>query len=521
MTDLPDQAGHISRRSAVVSGIGAAALASLAPILTRSASAQQATLPADGQAFETARLLDYARALARRPYAALPNDLPEPFLSLNAEQFGNIRAKPAAHFLNESGPGLAVEPLHRGFVYKDPVTLFVVENGTVRRIAYDPAAFDFGRVNAPASLPDLGFSGFRLFGDPVNGKDREAAVFQGATFFKAMARGQTYGTQARALALKVAEARGEEFPFFRAFWIERAAGNAGATVHALFDSESATGVMRATIRPGEVTLVDVETTIFARVLVDHYGIAAMSGTYLFGPGERRSTDDVRPAVYETNGVQMMRGNGEWVWRPLRNPPTLQISLFADENPRGFGLLQRERDFGQFQDDDARFERRPSLWIEPIGDWGAGAVQLIEIPSDSEVNDNIIAYWRPRAPLQPGSETTFAYRQFWCWQPPERPPLATVAQSRFGRGSSARRRRFLVDFTGEMLGDAKTVMEMTPAVTTSAGTIQNLRVLPYTDRKICRVIFELDPGNEPLCELRLLFQSGATPITETWLYRWTA
>lgn len=518
MTDLPDQPGTPSRR-AVMTGIGATALAASA--LPGPAAAQQATWPADGQTFETARLLDYARALARRPYAATPVDLPEPFGSLNAEQFGMIRAKPTSHLLHEQGPGLAIEPLHRGFVYKEPVALFVIVDGVVRRIPYDPALFDFGRLTVPASLPDLGYSGFRLFGDPVDGKDREAAIFQGATFFKALARGQTYGLQARALALKVAEARGEEFPFFRAIWIERASGNAGAIVHALFDSESATGVMRATIRPGDVTLVDIETNIFARQVLDHFGIAAMSGTYLFGPGERRSSDDVRPAVFETNGLQMLRGNGEWVWRPLRNPPTLQISVFADENPRGFGLLQRERDFGQFQDDDARLERRPSLWIEPIGDWGTGALQLIEIPSDSEVNDNIVAYWRPRTPVQPGAEASFSYRQFWCWQPPERPAVASVVQTRFGRGSSGRRRRFIVDFAGDMLGDAKTVMEMTPAITASAGSIQNIRVLPYTDRKMCRVIFELDPGNEQLCELRLIINAGATPVTETWLYRWTS
>ena len=518
MNALPGRTRHLSRRAMVQGGLGFLAMSTSHP----AHSQQAAALPGDGQRFETARLIDYARGLARRPYAAPANDLPDTFQSLTPEQYSGIRAKPQSLLFAGDNAGATVEPLHRGFVFKDPVILFAVEDGLVRRLPYDASRFDFGRLAAPSGLPDMGFSGFKLFGDAVDGKDREVAAFQGATFFRAIARGQTYGIQARALALKVAEARGEEFPFFRAFWIERPAGGNGAIIaHALFDSESAAGVLRATIRPGEVTIIDAETTLFARQPIDHFGIGAMSSTYLFGPGDRRSADDVRSAVFEAGGLQILRGNGEWVWRALRNPATLQVSVFADDNPRGFGLLQRERDFALFQDDDARLERRPSLWVEPIGDWGAGALQLVEIPTDSDMNDNIIAYWRPRAALPAGGEATFAYRQFWCWQPPERPALATVIQTRVGRGSGNRRRKFIVDFAGDMLGEARTMMEMTPSLTTSAGTIVNIRILPYSERKVCRVIFELDPGNESLCELRLLMQSGGAPITETWLYRWTA
>ena len=97
--------------------------------------------------------------------------------------------------------------------------------------------------------------------------------------------------------------------------------------------------------------------------------------------DRRGVDDARPAVHKSSGVQMHNGYDEWIWRPLQNPETLQISAFLDKDPKGFGLLQRERDFAAFQDDEQRFERRPSLWIEPIGEWGQGAVQLIEIPSE--------------------------------------------------------------------------------------------------------------------------------------------
>jgi glucans biosynthesis protein len=268
-----------------------------------------------------------------------------------------------------------------------------------------------------------------------------------------------------------------------------------------------------------MTIVDVETTLFPRTSLEHVGLGGMGSTYLYGPNDRRGVDDARPAVHDSKGVQMLNGQGEWLWRPLQNPETLQISAFVDRDPRGFGLMQRERDYLSFQDDEQRFERRPSLWIEPIGEWAQGAVQLIEIPSDSEIHDNILAYWRPRAPMTAGSEVAISYRQFWCWTPPERPLLATVVSTSAGRGSAGRRRRFLVDFSGEGLGAAMPA-DFRVSLTTSVGTIHGLRSWPYPDRKAMRVAFELDPGNENACEMRLVLETGGKPLSETWLYRWT-
>jgi glucans biosynthesis protein len=205
--------------------------------------------------------------------------------------------------------------------------------------------------------------------------------------------------------------------------------------------------------------------------------------------------------------------------PLNNPDKLQVSAFLDDNPRGFGLLQRERDFGAFQDDEARFERRPSLWIEPIGEWSQGVVQLIEIPSDAEINDNVLAYWRPKAPMAAGSEVSLAYRQFWCWTPPERPPLAIVSATRSGRGYGGRRRRFIVEFVGETLA-GPLPPDLRAGLSSGPGTIGNVKLWTYPDRKTVRVGFELDPGNEVACELRLLLQTAGKPLSETWLYRWT-
>jgi glucans biosynthesis protein len=323
------------------------------------------------------------------------------------------------------------------------------------------------------------------------------------------------------LVLRPGEQRGEEIPFFRAFWVERPGPAATAIVlHALIDSESATAAVRMTLRPGDMTINDVELILFPRVQLENVGFGGMMATYLFAPQRRRLFDEVRPAVHEVSGLQLRTGMDEWLYRPANNPEALQISAFIDNNPKGFGLVQRERDYLAFQDDDQRFENRPSIWIEPLGEWGQGAVQLLEVPTDSEVNDNIIAHWRPRAPIPAGAEFALSYRQFWCWQPPETPPVAIVRSIRQGRGSQPRRRRFFVDFSGEAVADPALASTARVILSATPGAIHNMRLVQYAERKIMRVTFDLEPGPDNISELRLQVEAGGKPITETWLNRWT-
>ncbi len=522
MKVAPPDDGRPRRRDVVAALGGGLATTMLAP---RRAEAQAAGLQAlvqsalgEGQSFSAAAVVDVARTLSRRPYVAPSSDLPEPFAGLSYERYVAIRVRPAGRIWEGEGRGFVVEPLPRGFVFTTGVSLFTVEDGQVRRAIFDRSRFDFGDLAIPANTPEPGFSGFRLIAT-ADGAPFEFALVQGATFFRAAARGQTFGIIARALTLKPAESRGEEFPSFRAFWLERpTAGINALVIHGLIDSESVTGAVRMTFRPGDSTIVDVETTLFPRVALEHVGMGGMAAAFLFGPNVRRATDDVRPAAYDAGGLSVLNGQDEWLWRPLNNPDTLQISAFVDDNPRGFGLVQREREFGVFGDDTQRYEARPTLWIEPIGDWQQGAVQLIEIPSDAEINKNILAYWRPKTPMAAGQEVALAYRQFWSWLPPERPKLAVVTATRSGRGSSARRRRFLVEFAGDDLGTA--LPDLRPVLSAAPGTIQLPRFWAYPDRRTVRVSFELDYGTESACEMRLVLQSGTKPVSETWLYRWT-
>ena len=471
--------------------------------------------------FDPAMVTDAARTLSKQPFKAQSADIPEAFRNLAYDQYVGIRNRPATTIWAAENIGFALEPLHRGFVFLPPMEINLVAQGQSRRIVYDQNLFNFGKLTVPPNLGDIGFSGFRVLAPQDGNGLAELATFQGASFFRAVARGQNPGAMARAMSIKTADPRGEEFPAIRTVWIERPTlAENTLVVHALIDSESVTGAYRFTLHPGEATIIDTECTLFARFDVDHFGLATMSATHLLGPLDQHRFDDLRPNAGETGGLSILTGRGEWLWRPITNRQTLQISSFVDENPRGFGFLQRDRNFEHYQDDIQHWEARPSLWIEPIGDWSAGAVQLIEIPSESEVNDNVIAYWKPQQPLPAGTETPFAYRQFWCWTPPESPSLAVTRQSRQGRGSTPKRRRFLVEFFGEVLADPQHTQDLKPNLSATPGTITWLRTFSSADKKSYRVLFELDPGSETTSELRLVIEAAGNPISETWLYRWT-
>ena len=499
------------------------------PFLIPSANAQTPTyfqqllgeLLGDGQKFVAGNVLELARQLAKKPYQGPTNPLPDLFATLDADAYAQIKAKPQSYLWDQEGRGFTIEPLHRGFAYQAPIALNAVEDGVIRRVTYEQNRFDFGKLTVPETLPNLSFSGFRIFGDAQDGPMREVAVFQGATFYRSLARGQITGAAARSLVVKLGDQKGEEFPTFRAFWLEKPSPVSDTIIiHAILDSESVTGAYRFTIKSGEVTLIDTEMTLVPRVSIENYGIAGMTSTYYFGPNSRRATDDVRVAAYKSGGLQIKNGNEEWIWRPLSNPQALQISQFVDPSPRGFGFLQRDRDFASFMDDEQFFEKRPSIWNEPIGEWSAGVVQLTEIPSDNDVNDNIVAFWRPKQPLQAGQEQSYVYRQYWCWLPPERPPLAAVGTTRTGR-AGGKRRRFEVDFYDDSFKMPEELSELKPQISSSVGTISRVRKYFYPERRLCRVSFELDPANEALAELRLLLLMGDKTVSETWLYRWTA
>jgi glucans biosynthesis protein len=471
-----------------------------------------------GSTFNNLTVRQLARDLAQKPYHGQASKLPPEIKDLSYDQYRAIRFLPERAWWRADHLPFEIQFFHRGFFYTDRVDIFEVDQGRARPIPYSPNLFSFGDIKPPDPNADIGFAGFRLH-YPINRSDYfdEVAVFLGASYFRAVAKGQGYGLSARGLAINTAEAKGEEFPVFKSFWIERPQPQASSiVVHALLDSPSTTGAYRFTIRPGQETIFDVEPVLYPRVDIASVGIAPATSMFFFDANSRKNIDDYRPAVHDSDGLAILNGRNEQLWRPLANPADLQISSFADTNPRGFGLIQRQRDFRVYQDLEAHYERRPSLWVEPIGDWGEGEVRLVEIPSKEEIHDNIVSFWRPKTALAAKGEHTFTYRLHWGSGPPA--PLAQIVKTRIGAGPNGTR-LFVLDLVGDGLKEAP-VESIRGLVSASKGKIEHIVTQPNPETGGWRLSFELAPEKEPLIELRAQLLRGDDALSEVWLYRWT-
>ncbi|MCK0209709.1 glucan biosynthesis protein G [Starkeya koreensis] len=492
------------------------------PLSSRFFDVAEAQGEASGEAlpFDPATVRKMARDLAAKPFAKRDQSLPKSLDQLSYDDYRNIRFNTDRALWRGQGLPFEAQLMHRGFLFRDRVDLFVVAEGKAQAIPYNADLFRFDHgVARPDPKLDLGFSGFRLHG-PINRPDYfdEFAVFQGASYFRAIGKGHVYGSSARGLSVKTGDPGGEEFPVFRAFWIERPRpGVNSIVVHALLDSPSAAAAHRFTIRPGDSTVFTVEMALYPRTDMDQAGLASLTSMFLFAPNDRDGIDDFRPAVCDAQGLALINGNGERVWRPLVNPNRLQISSFSDTNMRGFGLMQRQRSFFDYQDLEARYERRPSVWVEPIGDWGEGAVHLVEIPTKEEVHDNIVAFWRPKEVLRKGGEYFHTYRLHWTWDTPDVSPLGRFAATR--AGGSTDHRLFVLDLVGERL-KGLALDAVSPTVSASAGAVSNVVLQSNPEIGGLRLSFAFEPRGAELAELRAQIAQGEERLSETWIYRWT-
>ncbi len=506
------------KRRTFVTAAAALTGLSLAPPALRAAS-----VATEGTPFSEAWLRDRARELAASPYRPPQPPLPEVLAELTYDQHRDIRFDPDQALWRDAGLPFHAQFFHTGWLFQTPVHIFEVQDGMAREVLYLAELFDYGRNELPPLREDLGFAGFRLH-HPLNRQDYfdELAVFLGASYFRALGRGHRYGLSARGLAVNTATRQGEEFPAFTAFWIKRPAPDADrVVVYALLDSPSVAGAYTFTIVPGDTTVLEVSAVLYPRAAMERLGLAPLTSMYLFGPNDRLGADDFRPRVHDSDGLALWTGAGEWIWRPLVNPESLRISSFLDENPRGFGLMQRERDFGAYQDLEARSELRPSAWVEPQGDWGPGRVQLVEIPTDEEIHDNIVAYWVPDEPVEPGGELAFAYRLHWCSAAPESPAGGTVTGTSVGTGHVAGSRKFVVDFAGGPLDDLAPDAPVEPVITVWHGEVHNPVAVHNDAVGGWRMFFDLTPESHRPVEMRAFLRLDETALTETWSYQWTS
>lgn len=520
---------HCAARRRLLAGVAAAALMPLA------VSAQTMPEPAEdlqrlAAAFDFDALSYVMRRRAETPDR--PVRLPPGwFDDLSYDGYRLIRFRPERAPGLRQGAAFHLHPFHPGWLFRDPVALFEVTEGSARALEFSTRDFEYlgalaDQVPQDAVLP--GVAGFRL-NHPINRPDifDEVVAFLGASYFRALGRGSAYGISARGLAINTARGEPEEFPRFSTFFVERdPAGSAVVTVHAALESASCTGAFRFVIRPGAVTVMDVTARLYFRRDVEEIGVAPLTSMFLFADVNRAAFDDYRPAVHDSDGLGILRANGEAIWRPLNNPPRVGTSYFAETAPRRFGLYQRDRDFDSYQDVGARYERRPSLEVEPVGDWGAGAIRLVEIPSDLEANDNIVAFWVPQAPARAGDALEFAYRLRWGDLPVDpQGPRAHVLRTSAGAGGVSGvaalpdQRKFVIDFAGGQAAALPPEARITPVVSVSGGELIGVTLDKIVANDIWRAVVEVRAEPESVVEIAVHLAGYDRKLSEDWLYQW--
>lgn len=486
-------------------------------------------LPAD-EAFSYAQLKGFASYMATQPYEAPSEDLPGPLAALDWDQYQAIQMRKDHALWSDDAKSLfRIGFFHLGLFFKTPVRMHLVqEDGHTTDVAYTHELFDYGKSGLDkVDLPeDLGFAGFRI--NYHTHWNSDVAAFLGAVYFRAVGGEGQYGLSARGLAINTGDPDGEEFPRFSDYWFVKPAPGADViTVYALMQSERVMGAYRFDIHPGDTLTMDVDAALYPRRPLDRVGIAPLTSMYQHGENDHRMANDWRPEIHDSDGLSLWSGSGEWLWRPLKNPAQLVYSAFGMDHPKGFGLIQRDRNFDHYQDDGVFYNKRPSLWIEPRGDWGAGSVDLVEIPTQDETFDNVVAYWNPSDVLVGGLEYLFSYRMSWGAKPPISSPLAQVVATRTGIGGVVGQkrtyfsRRFAIDFAGGDFASLRDHPNLTPIISASRGEIEITSARPLPDGAGYRAMFDLKPtddSTDPI-ELRLHLEHDGRPMTEVWTYQY--
>ncbi len=466
-----------------------------------------------------------ARQLAAVSYTKPDGGLPKELQELTYDQYRDIRFKPDRAWWHASKLPFELMFFHQGLYYNYPVRMHEVSSDGVRDIRFDPDLFDYGANKLdPKALRGLGYAGFRVHYAINSPKYKdEVLVFLGASYFRALGKGQRYGLSARGLAIDTGLMSGEEFPRFTEFWIERPDPAARELhLYALLDSPRATGAYRFVLKPGVDTVLEVRVELYLRQNVAKLGVAPLTSMYYFGENHRIGIDDFRPEVHDSDGLSIQAGTGEWIWRPLVNPKRLLVTSFAVTNPLGFGLQQRDRNFADYEDLEARYETRPSVWIEPKGKWGAGRVELVQIPTPDETNDNIVAFFAPDASPAPQQPYDFEYRMLWQKDNDTRPSLAYVVQTRRGHGYVRKPDdsiSMIVDFEGPVLRNLAADAPVQGVVSTDSN-IDVIESNAYPNEVTggwrLAIRFKRQDDKKP-GELRAFLRNGSATLSETWSY----
>jgi periplasmic glucans biosynthesis protein len=528
----------IDRRSVLTAAISSLALSALGLPPESRAAASRLEL-GKPQPFSFDDLIKEMQSRATQPYMR-ENNLPQSVLeSIDYEQHGRIKFN-SDYALFRQGPGeFPVTFFHLGKYFRAPVRMYALApgGGTATEILYDSGYFAMPSNSPARALPKgAGFAGFRLQESRLADQKKldwhtnDWVAFLGASYFRSIGELAQYGASARGIAIDVsAPGRAEEFPDFTRFYFQPEADSSPAvTVYAALEGPSVTGAYRFAMHRDKTVVMDVESHLFLRRDIAQLGIAPMTSMYWYSETNKPASVDWRPEIHDSDGLALWTGSGEYIWRPLNNPEHPTTSAFEDKSPRGFGLLQRDRDFDHYLD-GVHYERRPSLWVEPLDDWGAGAVQLVELPTDDETQDNIVAMWVPKQPAKAGSNFKLRYRLYWSANAAHETTLARCIATRAGRGGEPGHNRpraahkFVVEFLGGPLTTLPYGTRPEPILSAPSGTFSDVftEAVPDSVPGHWRAQFDFTPAGSEVVDIRLYLQDGSQALSETWLYQYRA
>ncbi|WP_106419252.1 glucan biosynthesis protein [Salinicola tamaricis] len=533
----------MDRRSVLKSAIALAAWYGV-PSAPLFAAAKASSGIADGksQAFSFDWLKEHAGSLAAKPYQSTVEKLPPTLANLTPQQYNAIGYDPAHSLWHDMKGPLDIQFFHVGMAFNQPVRMYSIDPQTQRakEIHFRPELFDYSKADVDVSQlegqGDLGFAGFRVFKAPSL-TQRDIVSFLGASYFRAVDDTYQYGLSARGVAVNTyTDGEREEFPAFTRFWFETPKpGSTTFTAYALLDSPSLAGAYRFVIHCEETRVVmEIDKHLYPRETIAQLGISPMTSMFSCGTQQRDMCLTFHPQIHDSDRLSMWRGNGEWVCRPLNNPPRLQFNTFDDDSPKGFGLLQTDHDFESYEDIVGNYHARPSLWVEPKGNWGKGEIQMLEIPTTGETMDNVVAFWKPAKPVKPGETFSYGYKLYWSALPPVQSDLARVRKTFTGIGGFPEgwapgehypkvwAQRIAVDFIG---GELKHFYDdgipVHAQLDVPDGKVEQVEILWVEEVDAFRIQFDWYPtsdSTDPI-NMRLTLNADGKTISETWLYQY--
>jgi len=468
--------------------------------------------------FSFDRMVERGMELGAHAFEPAPEPLVGEQDRLNYDEYRQIRFDEEQAIWRDAGAGFEVQFYHCGYIFLHPIEINLIEAGQVRAYPFTAGLFSSQtRLIAQKAAAIDGFAGFKVL-YAINKTERldEFLSFLGASYFRAVQRGGVYGASARGLALNTGLGKPEEF---RSFWLERPdAGRGMLRIYALLDGPSVTGAFQFGCQPGEETVIDVDARFFPRTQVEEFCVAPITSEFFYGEGQARDLQiNRRPEIHDSDGLLMASGTGEWIWRPLRNPSSNRLDVYAVDTLRGFGLMQRDREPKHYADLNAP-ELRPSVWVEPLEGFAAGSVRLLELSALDESLDNVTAFWVPAQPPGVGEDRRVRYRLHFSMKDPAGHSGATVTRTvRKVCGPDCT--RYAVDFTRGDGPAPPPQPAIRAVVTATGGEVRNSTVKTLDNVRAFRAEFEVTRPAGSKVMLRCFLRAGPDTLSETWSDTW--